>query len=273
MRRPLSGRNPVFYFCAVKLRRLARYFQWWFGRQKFSAAVSGDSLGYRVYKHQSVLVRRLGDSDLTLQYNKVENLKIAVEKLNGILIRPGETFSFFRLVGRPTKKKGYLDGMMLSNGEATAGTGGGICQIANLIRWLCLHSPLTISEHHHHSFDPFPDDGRVVPFGSGASVFYNYYDLQLKNDTDRTYQFLFWLDSKCINGDLRIDRELPYKYHVYEKNHRFIQKNGEFFRQNELWRDKYLKKDSGDIIGTELIRENNCLVKYTPAEYVTADTI
>jgi len=246
-----------------------RYLKWHFGGQDFARTFSQTKFDYRVYKHQSVLVRKLGDSDLTLQHNKVQNLKIAIKNLNGIVIRPGETFSFCKLVGCPTKKKGYLEGMMLSNGEAVAGVGGGLCQLSNLIRWMCLHSPLTITEHHHHSFDPFPDEGRVVPFGSGATIFYNYCDLQLKNDTEHIFQMLFWLDEKCINGDLRIDKELPYKYHIYEKNHRFVKDGDTFYRQNELWRDKCFKKGNGKIIESELIRKNNCVVKYVPDEYCT----
>ena len=266
MKRPISSLNPVFYFIIVKLRRLARYIQWWFGGQSFAKTLSEEQLKYRVYKHQSVLVRKLGGSDLELQYNKVENLKIAIGKLNGIIINPGEVFSFCYLVGCATRKKGYLDGMLLSNGEARAGIGGGLCQIANLIHWLCLHSPLTITERHHHSYDPFPDDGRVVPFGSGATIFYNYVDYQFTNNTDRTFQLLFWLDEKCINGDLRVNIELPYKYHVFEKNHHFVKTGDAYYRRNELWREKYFKKGSGEIIETELLQKNNALVKYQPDE-------
>ena len=271
MRRPISSINPVFYFIIVKMRRFVRYIKWWFEGQRFAKKRSTEPLKYRVYKHQSVLVRKLGDSDLTLQYNKVENLKIALTKLNGIMIKPGEVFSFWRLVGCATRKKGYLNGMLLSNGKAMAGIGGGLCQIANLIHWLCLHSPLTVIERHHHSYDPFPDDGRVVPFGSGATVFYNYMDYQFKNNTGYTFQLLFWLDKKCINGDLRIDTELPYKYHVFEKNHCFIKSGENFYRRNELWREKYSKAGSGEIIETELIQQNNALVKYVPDDYITVD--
>ena len=267
MRRPISSMNPVFYFLVVKFRRFQRYLKWLTGKSKFAKTVSDDKLDYRVYKHQSVLIRKLGDTDLVLQYNKVENLKIAVKKINGVIIKPGETFSFCRLVGCPTKKKGYLEGMLLSNGEAISGIGGGLCQIVNLIHWLCLHSPLTVTERHHHSYDPFPDSGRVVPFGSGAGVFYNYIDYQFKNETDYTFQLLFWLDDKYINGDLRVNIELPYKYHVYEKNHHFIKIGESFYRRNELWRDKYDKK-SGNIVETELLQKSNALVKYLPEEYV-----
>jgi len=268
MKQTFSSIHPIAYSISVNLRQIVRYLKWSVEKHKFAKEISSDKLNYRVYKHQSVLIRKLGEVDMVLQYNKVENLKLAVGKLNGILIHPGETFSFCFLVGKPTKRKGYKEGMQLSHGEAISGIGGGICQIANLIHWLCLHSPLTVTERHHHSFDPFPDSGRVVPFGSGASVFYNYQDYQFKNETDRTFQLLFWFDKKCINGDLRVDEELPYKYHVFEKNHHFYQKDGVYYRKNELWRRKYLKEGSSAEICTELIQRNDSLVKYKPPECI-----
>ncbi|USI86478.1 VanW family protein [Acinetobacter johnsonii] len=74
-------------------------------------------------------------------------------------------------MGQPTTQKGYVEGMELSFGQARCGIGGGICQIANLIHWLVLHSPLQVVQRSQHSFDPFPDHGRVLPFGSGAAIF------------------------------------------------------------------------------------------------------
>jgi vancomycin resistance protein VanW len=77
--------------------------------------------------------------------------------------------------------------MELSFGEARSGIGGGICQLSNLIHWMAIHSPLVVVERSNHSFDPFPDEGRVLPFGSGAAIFYNYVDLVLHNPTDRVF--------------------------------------------------------------------------------------
>ena len=50
-------------------------------------------------------------------------------------------------------------------GEVKTSIGGGICQLANLLYWMALHTPLEVIERHHHSFDPFPDSGRTLPFG------------------------------------------------------------------------------------------------------------
>ena len=267
MARSFSSYNKVTYHVSVGLRRFLRYGKWYLGKDKYAKMRSDEKLPCRVYKHQSVLVRKLGDADLQLQYNKVTNLKLAIDRLNGIVIEPGETFSFCYLVGATTKKKGYLKGMQLSNGEATSGIGGGVCQIANLVHWLCIHSPLTVTERHHHSFDPFPDSGRVVPFGCGASIFYNYLDYQFKNNTPYRFQLLFWLDEKCLNGDLRINEELPYTYHIYEENHAFVKVGSEFYRRNEIWR-KQVRKEGGIQLSNECLQKNNALVKYVPEQYI-----
>ena len=50
------------------------------------------------------------------------------------------------------------------------GVGGGLCQMANMIHWLILHTPLEVTELHHHSDALFPDVKRRVPFGTGTSI-------------------------------------------------------------------------------------------------------
>ena len=267
-RKLLSQRHPILYFLAVWTRRLRRYGDWYFDNKKYAKEQTTEKLAFRIKKHQSVLLKKLGDSDMQLQVNKVTNLKIATKQIDGILIRPGETFSFCKLVGLPTKRKGYLLGMELTFGEARAGIGGGICQISNLIHWLVIHSPLTVTERYHHSFDPFPDDGRVLPFGSGATVFYNYRDYQFTNNTDHTFQINLWFTDKCLEGELRIDSELDYGYHIIEKDHQFLKIDGQFYRKNEIWRDKILKFKSGQIVETELITKNFARVTYTPDSFI-----
>lgn len=268
----LSQRHPALYFLAVWARRVRRYIDWYTDKKRYASKRIFDKLPYRVKKHQSVLLKKLGESDIQLQINKVTNLAIALRQINGIVIRPGETFSFCKLVGHPTQRKGYLRGMELSFGEARPGIGGGICQISNLIHWLVMHSPLTVTERYHHSFDPFPDDGRVLPFGSGATVFYNYRDYQFTNNTKYTFQVNLWLSDKCLEGELRMDTELDYAYHVFEKNHAFLKIDGQFYRKNEIWREKILKFESGRVIDTELVTKNFARVTYTPDEYNTTSS-
>ncbi|MFZ5552596.1 MAG: VanW family protein [Bacteroidota bacterium] len=263
-RKSFSQYSPLFYFIAVWVRRIQRYYDWYLGRKKYSKKRTGERLPFRIKKHQSVLIRKLAETEMQWQYNKITNLKIAVSKINGIIIRPGEVFSFCKLVGRPTRKKGFREGMELSFGKARPGIGGGLCQLSNLIHWLVIHSPLSVTERHHHSFDPFPDDGRILPFGSGATVFYNYRDFQFANHTPWTFQLNFWFTEKCIEGELRVNEELDFCYHVYEKEHRFLNKNEKYYRQNEIWRKKILKFKAGKEISDELVVKNFAEVKYIP---------
>lgn len=181
--------------------------------------------------------------------------------MDGILIRPGETFSFWRQVGEATAEKGYVDGMQLSRGEVVRGIGGGLCQLANLLYWMSLHTPLKVVERHHHSFDPFPDENRTLPFGSGCGVFYNYIDLRFFNPTDTTFQIRTRLTDQHLKGVIFADRETPHAYHVFEKNHRFTREHDKFYRENEIWRE-IIDRRTGDRVGEELLVRNHAEVKY-----------
>ncbi len=106
----------------------------WIGmHKKFAAHKSEKKLPYLYFTHKTVLLRKLKDVDMWLQYNKIINLKIAVKRINGIILRPGEVFSYWKLIGKPTKRKGYVNGMILHNGTVRMGIGGGLCQLSNLI--------------------------------------------------------------------------------------------------------------------------------------------
>jgi vancomycin resistance protein VanW len=126
---------------------------------------------------------------------------------------------------------------------------------------MALHTPVEIVERHHHSFDPFPDENRVLPFGSGAGVFYNYIDLRFFNPTDLTFQVRLWLTDDHLKGAIYSDRETPYSYHVFEKNHRFLQQADRNYRENEIWREM-IDRRTGDRVAEEMLVRNFSEVKY-----------
>jgi vancomycin resistance protein VanW len=130
-----------------------------------------------------------------------------------------------------------------------------------------MHSPLTIIQKSNHSFDPFPDEGRVLPFGSGAAIFYNYIDFQFTNNTKDMFQIKLWTSYKYLEGELRVNKDLDLSYHIFEENHRFIKIENQFFRQNEIWRNCVDKK-TGNRIKTELLKKNFARVSYEPKNYV-----
>lgn len=131
--------------------------KWYLERSKFAAKQEPSILPIEVNRHQTPLIRQLKNVDMWMQTNKVIDLKLALQKVNGIVIQPGETFSYWKLIGRPSRRKGYVEGMVLFYGSFRSGIGGGLCQLSNLIYWITLHTPLEVTERHRHSYDVFPD--------------------------------------------------------------------------------------------------------------------
>ena len=215
-----------------------------------------------LYKHRSLIRRQLGNVDMHLQENKAVNLSLAAPKVNCIVIKPGETFSFWKCVGSPSKAAGYREGLTISVGSPSKGIGGGMCQFTNLLHWLALHSPLDIVEHHHHDgVDLFPDYGRQVPFGCGTSILYNYLDYRLKNNTEIPFQFIVFTTETHLCGELRASRPLEFGYHIDEEEARFVKLGDDYYRRNKILR-KTIDKHTGDEITRELLKESNAKVFY-----------
>src|SRR4051812_32401394 len=95
----------------------------------------------------------------SLQLGKVENLRIAVRRLNKTRIETGREFSFWKQLGRANESRGYVPGRELREGCLIPAVGGGLCQLSNAIYELALQSGCAITERHAHS--------RVIP-GSAA---------------------------------------------------------------------------------------------------------
>lgn len=225
---------------------------------------------FRIHKHHSVMRRRLGDADPRLQELKVQNLRRAAVELDGLSLAPGQILSYWGQIGRPSPQRGFTTGMLISNGKPIEGQGGGLCQMANLLYWLALHSPLTVTEHHHHSLDLFPDSGRVLPFGSGASVFFNYVDLQLRNDTLDTFRLSVWLDDVALYGELRANREPQHTYKITEEDHRFYRRGGEVYRTNRLYQSK-IDRRTGNVVSKRLMTFNDSRVLYPVDDALLSD--
>jgi vancomycin resistance protein VanW len=98
---------------------LRREAQWWAVRNTLSRERTSDPLPFTVLSHDTPLMRRLPRVDMELQANKVLNLRIAADRLDGLVLGPGERLSFRRCVGPPSKCRGRLTGLMLRFGIAS----------------------------------------------------------------------------------------------------------------------------------------------------------
>ena len=78
-----------------------------FSKANFAKDKQKEPLEFLVYAHNSLIRRRLGNVDMELQENKAVNLSVAAATVTNVLIKPGQTFFFFFLVGSTHKKYGY----------------------------------------------------------------------------------------------------------------------------------------------------------------------
>lgn len=101
-------RSTLRRLCGREYYILKRKVQWLFSSTKFSK-VRDEECPYKVIEHKSMLLRKLKDVDMYLQHNKITNLRLAIAKIDGVVIRPGETFLYGNLwvgplVARGTKR-------------------------------------------------------------------------------------------------------------------------------------------------------------------------
>lgn len=220
-------------------------------------------LPYSCTSHKTPLLRKLRDVDMWMQENKIVNLRLAAARMNSVVLRPGETFSYWYLIGRPSAKKGYREGMLLRNGKVVAGVGGGLCQLSNLIFWMTLHTPLTVTERHRHGYDVFPDSDRTQPFGSGATCFYPYGDLMIRNDTQDTYQLLVTVGEQDLIGEWRCSAQPACRYEIVEREHEMRAEYwGGYTRHNVLYQQCFAL--DGALLWEKPVVQNDAVMMYSP---------
>ena len=256
--------GPVCYWISLRKERLLRRVRDLAGRQRFASTRQTEPLPALVKGHCSVIRRRLAGVDPRLQEGKARNLELAAAQVNGLIIAPGETFSFWRPVGNATRRRGYQEGLTISGGQLGRGIGGGLCQLANLIHWLVLNSPLTVTELHHHSDALFQDERRTVPFGTGTSVFYNNVDYRFRNDSDQPVQLLVWLREDELCGELRCLRPFPCRYRLVEENSHYARLDDGYYRLSQVYK-LTIDRASGRTLRRELILDNHSRVLFDPA--------
>lgn len=260
IKKPIK-RSPLRQIIGKEYFILKRRWNWMLSDKSYSKTKSLVPFEHSVFKHHSLILRPLKDVDMYLQENKRTNLGIAIKHLHEIEIKPNAYFSLWKLVGRPTKRKGYLEGLVLKSGKIDKDIGGGLCQLGNLLFWIFAHSPLTVKERYRHGFDVFPDVNRKVPFGAGATLSYNYIDLQIHNETQNSFVIKLWLDDTHLNGELFSKNEIHETYSIEERNHQIKQQYwGGYSRHNQIFKITTLK----DKVSEKMIVENHAIMMYNP---------
>lgn len=114
--------------------------------------------------------------------NRIHNITVSAGKINGVLIKPGEVFSFARAVGDISTLTGYKQAYVIQNGRTVLGDGGGVCQVSTTLFRAALNAGLPIIERNQHAYRVhyYEEDS---PPGIDAAVYVPSVDLKFKNDT------------------------------------------------------------------------------------------
>jgi hypothetical protein len=113
----------------------------------------------------------------TFQLGKVQNLRRATAALDGVVVSVGAVFSFWKQIGRASRRRGFVTGRMLQQGCLVPAAGGGLCQLSNALYDAALQAECEIVERHAHSRAVA---GSAAAGGRDATVAWNYVDLQFR---------------------------------------------------------------------------------------------
>ena len=111
--------------------------------------------------------------------NRLTNIALSLELINGTRLDPGETFSFNETVGERTTDRGFKVATAYSSGEVTEEVGGGICQVSTTLFNAAVKSDMEIVERHNHSLTV-----SYVDLGKDAAVDWGNKDLRFTNTGD-----------------------------------------------------------------------------------------
>ncbi|WP_073334237.1 VanW family protein [Chryseobacterium carnipullorum] len=199
----------------LQIRLWQRYFDEQQSRYRYSKEYNSKRIGNHILEMKQAIKK--GE----LNENKIHNLKVVSEKIHHLVIQPGEVFSFWKLVGKPSKNN-FKEGRNLIKNHISSGTGGGICQFSSILYYTALQAGLKIIERYPHSIDIYKDHERFTPLGSDCTVVYGYKDLQIQNHFHYPVQFTSFVNEEelhlhLVSPEKIILNTIDFKYTEIEK--------------------------------------------------------
>ncbi len=260
-RKRLTQMFPFLLPLRVWQRKLFFYAAMRLDGQRYSQAIEHRRFDDALFQTSSPLYNYETGMDMVYQVNKVYNLKLAAKTIDGLVIAPGETFSFWRLAKKACRNAPYKDGLTLLNGELVTSPGGGLCQMSGFLFWIFLHSPLAIVERHSHRAKDFPAPDSDMPEGVDATVSEGWLDLKVKNRTDTAFQITIDFDDENIYGSLRAQERLPFAYEIDGRGLTYYRADGDIYQKIAVYRREIARR-TRETIGEELLYENICRIGY-----------
>ena len=128
-------------------------------------------------------------------YDRNINLVLAAEAINGVVLYPGDVFSYNETLGERTPEKGYRPGASYVNGETVLDYGGGICQVTSTLYYCTIVADLEIIERECHGYA-----SSYTPLSTDATVFWNGIDFKFRNNSEYPIR----IEASSANGDVTV---------------------------------------------------------------------
>ena len=165
--------------------------------------------------------------------SRKHNINLATKKINGIVLKSGEIFSFNQIVGERSEKNGFQNAKIIFNGEFVDGVGGGVCQVSTTLYNATLLSNLQVKEKHAHSLSV----SYVAP-SFDATVNSNSLDFKFINDTNSLIYIVSKSDGNTLSFKIYGEKN-PYKIKRVSKINEKIQPLPcEYIKSDDLFIDE-----------------------------------
>ena len=146
-------------------------------------------------KPQETTASEFSTKILTKSKNRANNIKITCEKINGMEVKPGETFSFCDRTGKSKESEGYKKADVIVGDDTIKALGGGNCQVSTTLYNAVLNSSeLEVIERHPHG-----KKVNYVPEGKDAAIAHGSKDFKFKNNSDKTLKIYASSDDKSVS--------------------------------------------------------------------------
>lgn len=123
------------------------------------------------------------------------NVELAAQRINGVVVQPGDSFSFSNTILERTSANGYVEAPIFISGKKGTGIGGGVCQVSSTLYAAMVYAGLPATERHAHSL---PVD--YLPEGLDATIAGNYMDLRFTN----TFSQPLLIEASADGGTLTV---------------------------------------------------------------------
>ena len=127
--------------------------------------------------------------------NRNTNLSLACQAINGLVLQPGDTFSFNDVVGERTAERGYRSAPAYANGETVSEIGGGVCQVSSTLYYCVLLADLEVTERQNHSYI-----STYIDKGMDATVSWNGPDFKFRNSSSYPIR----IEAEVSGGNVKI---------------------------------------------------------------------